>query len=171
MPLKRVSVLKRVSFLAPKLLKEGELGWRWAVYICGTNNKNLILWSQFFKRNSVCEMSQAHLMSALVLNRAAKDDFCGTKVHCLKSSATLVPKTPWVPPQAFTSHEIFFMSKGGEERTVYGLTEKTGNSNPLQITKAALSPRAFCSPERWSGWVVNMRPPCSADFYSFSLEF
>ena len=42
----------------------------------------------------------------------------------------------------------FFMSKGGEEPTVYGLTEKTGNSNPLQITKAALSPRAFYSPER-----------------------
>lgn len=45
--------------------------------------------------------------------------------------------------QAFTSHEIFFMSKGGEEPTVYGLTEKIGNSNPLQITKAALSPQAF----------------------------
>ena len=69
-------------------------------------------------------------MSSLVLNRVAKDEFCATKGHCLKSSATLVPKT-------------LFMSKGGEEPTVYGLTEKIGNSNPLQITKVVLSPQAF----------------------------
>ena len=47
-----------------------------------------------FKPNSVFEMSQGHLMSSLVLNRVAKDDFCAKKGHCLKSSATLVPKTP-----------------------------------------------------------------------------
>ena len=35
------------------------------------------------------------------------------------------------------------MSKGGEEPTVYGLTEKTGNSNRLQITKIAPSPQAL----------------------------
>ena len=37
----------------------------------------------------------------------------------------------------------FFMSKGGEEPTVYGLTKKIGNSNTLQITKVVLSPQAF----------------------------
>ena len=88
-------------------------------------------------------MSQCHFMSSLVLNREAKDDFCAKKGHCLKSSATLVPKTPLNAAPGFYIPQNLFMSKGGEEPIVYGLTEKTGNSNRLQTTKAALSPQAF----------------------------
>ena len=88
-------------------------------------------------------MSQGHLMSSLVLNREAKDDFCAKKGHCLKSSATLVPKTTLSAAPGFYVPQNFFMSKGREEPTVYGLTEKTGNVNRFQITKAALSPQAL----------------------------
>ena len=133
MPLKRVSVLKRVSFLDQKPLKERELGWRWAVYICGTNNKNLILWSQFFKRNSLCKMSQGHLMSSLVLNRVAKDDFCAKRVIVWSPRRHLYPKTTLSAAPGFYVPQNFFMSKGREEPTVYGLTEKTGSANRLQI--------------------------------------
>ena len=88
-------------------------------------------------------MSQCHFMSSLVLNRVGKDDFCAKKGHCLKSSATLVPKTTLSAAPGFYVPQNFFMSKGREEPTVYGLTEKTGNANRLQITKAALSPQAL----------------------------
>ena len=60
-----------------------------------------------FKPNSVCEMSQGHLMSSLVLNRVTKDDFCAKKGHCLKSSATLVPKTPLSAAPGFCVPKIF----------------------------------------------------------------
>ena len=54
---------------------------------------------------------------------------------CTQNSLSAAP--------GFYAPQNFFMSKGGEEPTVYGLTEKIGNSNPLQIKKAVLSPQAF----------------------------
>ena len=54
---------------------------------------------------------------------------------CTQNSLSAAP--------GFYVPQNFFMSKGREEPTVHGLTEKTGNTNRLQITKAALSPQAL----------------------------
>ena len=48
-------------------------------------------------------MSQGHLMSSLVLNRVAKDDFCAKKGHCLKSSACFTRRAP-VPRQCLIAN-------------------------------------------------------------------